>query len=226
MTFIPTQKGFTSSLQTVVLLAILYFLPNVLTAQRITLVPQKGDALFIGVDNPILVKVEGIADDKVYLASDGIDIENLGDGLYNVLVSHPGKVTFTVHGEGFQYKNFDVEVKRIADPMPGLKLQNGEVKKDGAIDAEAIKKASGLGFDTAGYNGALQIEITSFTIIRVPKRGDATEVLNASAAFTQKAKELINTAISGDTFYFQEIQAKVGGTTNHRALPNLVFTIK
>lgn len=226
MTFIPTQKGFFSSLQTVALLAILYFLPNVLTAQRITLIPQKGDALFIGVDNPVLVKVEGIADDKVYLASDGIEIENKGNGLYNVLVSNPGKVTFTVHGEGFQYKNFDVEVKRIADPMPGLKLQNGEVKKDGAIDAEAIKKAVGLGFETAGYNGTLQIEIASFNIIRVPKRGDVVEVPNTGADFTKKAKELVNTATNGDTFYIQEIQAKVAGTTELRTLPNLVFNIK
>lgn len=226
MTFIPTQKGFLGSLQTVALLAILYFLPNVLMAQRITLIPQKGDALFIGVDNPVLVKVEGIADDKVYLASDGIEIENKGNGLYNVLVSNPGKVTFTVHGEGFQYKNFDVEVTRIADPFASLKLESGEVKSYGAIDVDTFKKAVGLGFDTAGYNGALQIEIASFNIIRVPKRGDVVEVPNTGADFTKKAKELVKTATAGDTFYFQDVQAKVAGATELRTMNSLVFQVK
>ncbi|MBK9015921.1 MAG: hypothetical protein IPM82_18695 [Saprospiraceae bacterium] len=208
-------------------MAILYFLPNVATAQHsITLTPQKGDALYIGVDNPILVKVEGIADDQVYLASDGVEIENQGNGLYNVLVSNPGKATFTVHGEGFQYKNFDVEVKRIADPLAALKLENGEVKKDGALTAAAFKMATGVGFETDGYQGQLQLEIVTYTILRVPKQGDVIEVLNTGANLSKKAIELVKMATPGDTFYFENVQANVTGANEPRKMNSLVFKIK
>ena len=222
-----TRNSIFSGLQSIALLAILYFLPNVTTAQHsITLTPQKGDALYIGVDNPILVKVEGIADDQVYLASDGIDIENLGKGLYNIRVVHPGKATFTVHGEGFQYKNFDLEVKRILDPLAALKFENGLVLTAGEMTPAEFKKAVGVGFETGGFKGVITIDIASYNLIRVPKQGDVLEVPVNAANFNERAKSLINMATSGDRFYFDQVMADVEGTENMRKMNSLVFTIK
>ncbi|MCF8245950.1 MAG: hypothetical protein K9J37_11800 [Saprospiraceae bacterium] len=227
MKFRPTYHHYSGSLKTVVFLAILYFLPIITHAQRaISLTPEKSDALYIGVESPVQVKVEGISPDKVYLASDGIDIQNLGDGLYTVRAEHPGKVTFTVHGEGFDYKNFDLEVKRIPDPMAALKFDNGTLITFGEMTAEEFKKAVGIGFETGGYKGKIQIDITSYNLVRVPKEGDPVEVPNNAADFNKKAQSLINAAAPGDKYYFEEVMADVEGTENLRKMNNLVFQIK
>ncbi len=197
-------------------------------AQRaISLTPEKADALYIGVDNPVQVAVEGIADDKVYLASDGVEIENLGGGLYNLRVAHPGKTTFTVHGEGFDYKNFDLEVKRIPDPLAALKLEGGELKMDGELTPEQFRKAIGVGFEMKGFKGKIQLDLASFNIVRVPGDGsDPLEIANRDASFNERARVLVNAAMPGDRYYFQEVMVNAPNESEPRKVNSLVFRIK
>ncbi|MBI5916156.1 MAG: hypothetical protein HY842_12340 [Bacteroidetes bacterium] len=195
-----------------------------LSAQNaITVSTERMNTLFIGVTNHLNITVDGIPDEQVYLASDAVEIEKIGKGLFNVTATNPGRVTLTVHGDGaFQYKNFEFDVQRLPDPLAVLHLEGGEVKMDGEMAPEQFKKATGLGFQLPGN----ALEITSFNLTRVPKMGDPVEVPNGSADFNQRTKKLVNEAVPGDRYYFQVVMAKMAGTTEQRQLNSLLFRIK
>ncbi len=226
MKFINTNNGLLKTLQTVAFLAIALFFSTALNAQEVSLKLLKSDALFIGVENWVQVTVPGIPSENIYIGSDGVDIEKLDNGMFKLGFHYSGKTTLTVHGEGFKYQNFDFEVKRIPDPLATLKFENGLVLSNGEITPDDFKKAFGLGLEAGGYKGELTIEIVSYNLIRVPKVGDPAEVIVKSADFNEKAKSLINSATSGDRFYFEKVMADVEGTENLRQINSLVFHIK
>ncbi|MBK8566654.1 MAG: hypothetical protein IPN76_25815 [Saprospiraceae bacterium] len=182
--------------------------------------------MYIGVENQVQVSVPGIPSGNIYIGSDGVDIEKLEDGKFNLRFHYPGKTTLTVHGEGFKFKNFDFDVQRIPDPLAALKFENGSNLTNGEITPDEFKKTFGLGFDAGGYKGELTIEIVSYNLIRVPKVGDPVEVPVKSSNFNEKARSLVNSATSGDRFYFEQVIAKVEGTPNPRQMNSLVFYIK
>ncbi|GEM_PF-3001156 len=234
MKFIVPIKGFFASLQTVVLLAILLFSQQYSTAQNVvSLTPRNGDALFLGVDNPVQVTVAGIPSDNIFIGSDQVDIEKLDNGIFNIRASTPGKVTLTVHGEGFQYKNFDLEVKQIPDPMKklgdpvaALKMQNGLLKTDGDITAAEFKQAVGLGAFIPKFVGDAPVGIVSYNMVYVPKVGDPVEIPLASANFNEKALGLVALASAGDRYYFQMVNASMIGEAQPKPVNSLVFKIK
>jgi hypothetical protein len=226
MKLINIKKAPSSSLQTVAFLAIMLFSGSILKAQEVSLRSLKSDKMYIGVENQVQVTVPGIPSEKIFIGSDGVDIEKLEDGKFNLRFHYPGKATLTVHGEGFRYKNFDFEVQRIPDPLAALSFEDGQVLTNGEMTPAEFKKAFGLGLDAGGYQGELSIEIVSYNLVRVPKEGDPTEVPVKSANFNEKAKSLVNSAISGDRFYFEQVMAKVDGTQNLRQMNSLVFHIK
>jgi GldM C-terminal domain len=226
MKFINIKKVLLQGVQIVAFLAIALFSSTTLNAQEVSLKVLKSDNMFIGVENLVQVSVPGIPSEKIFIGSDGVDIEKLDDGIFKLGFHYPGKTTLTVHGEGFKYKNFDFEVKRIPDPLAALTFEDGLVLTNGEMTPEEFKKAFGLGLDAGGYKGELSIEIVSYNLVRVPKEGDPSEVPVKSANFNEMAKSLVNSAISGDRFYFEQVMAKVDGTQNLRQMNSLVFHIK
>ena len=51
--------------------------------------------------------------------------------------------------------------------------------------------------------------VTSFSMVRVPKGGDPIELSNWSGPFSQRTFKLIELARSGDTYYVENIMAKL-----------------
>lgn len=233
MTFIPTQKSFFQATATVAFLAFAFFFSTEIQAQDIRLTPRNGNALYIGVENPVQVTVPGIPSENIYVASDGIEIDKLENGLFNIRVSEPGKVTLTVHGEGFQYKNFEMEVKRLpdpmkkqADPIAALKMANGLLKKDGTMAAAEFRQAVGLGAYLPEVKGEAAVGIASYNMVYVPKVGDPIEVNIQGSDFNDLAKGLVAKANAGDKFYFEKVMGSVVGEQAPRAINSLVFKIK
>ncbi len=195
-----------------------------LSAQNtINISTEKMNTLFVGVTNHVNITVDGIPDEQVYLASDEVEIEKMGKGVFNVRAANPGRVTLTVHGDGaFQYKNYQFDVQELPDPMVVLHLDGGENKYDGEVTAAHLKKAEALGFQLPGN----AIEIVSFNLVRVPKMGDPVSVPNDGAELSKKAKSLVDSAASGDRFYFDNVMGKVAGEKDQRKLNSLVFNVK
>lgn len=221
------------SLKTVAFLAFSLFFSQQIQAQDIKLTPRNGNALYIGVENPVQVTVPGVPSDNIYVASDGIEIERLGSGLFNIRVDQPGKVVLTVHGEGFQYKNFEMEAKELPDPMKkhldpvaALKMQNGLLKMDGEMTPAEFKQAVGLGAYLPNQVGDAPVGIVSYNFVYAPKVGDPIEVPMKTADFSDAAKGLVAKASSGDRYYFQMVNASIIGVAEARAVNSLVFHIK
>ena len=189
---------------------------TIFAQNSINISTEKANTLFVGVTNPINIKVDGISDDQVYLASDEVEIEKMGKGLFNVRVANPGKVTLTVHGDGaFQYKNYQFDVQELQSPLAVvLFLEDGSVKIDGEISAELFKKAEGLGFRKTDN----AMTITNFNMIRVPKIGDPVEVSIYDADLNQMAKRLVQSAVSGDKFYFDNVMGTAVGAASAAGL--------
>ena len=233
MVFSTTFNHFNNGLKTVVFLAFTLIVAQQVQAQEVKLTPRNGNALYIGVENPVQVTVPGIPSDNIYVASDGISTEKLDNGLFNIRVDRPGKVTLTVHGDGFQYKNFDFEVKEIpdpmkksADPVAALKLSNGLLKPDGNMTAAEFKQAVGLGAYLPKFVGNAPVGIVSYHMVYAPKEGDPIEILLTTADFNEKALGLVSSATAGDRYYFQQVNGSVIGETEARPINSLVFKIK
>ena len=234
MKLITTNNVIFKQLQIVAFLAIALFSTINLTAQSaVELKPLKGDALFIGVENPVQVTAPGVASDKIYVASDEVEIEKMEDGVFNIRAKQPGNVTLLVHGEGIQTKTFVLEVKQIPDPMKKqpdpvavLQLPNGQIKRDGEITATEFMQALGVGFVQDAKFGNNYFEVVSFNVVRVPKVGDPTEAPSKAKLFGDKAKSLVIGAQSGDQFYFEDVMAISPSDAEPRKINSLVFHIK
>lgn len=229
----PTFNRYFTPLRTVVLLAFALIFAQQIQAQDVKLTPRNGNALYVGVENPVQVSVPGVPSENIYVASDGISIEKLDNGLFSIRVDQPGKVTLTVHGEGFQYKNFDFEVKALPDPMKktpdpvaALKMSNGLLKMDSEMTAAEFKQAVGLGAYLPNTVGTAPVGIVSYNFVYVPKVGDPIEVAVKTADFNDRAKGLLEKASSGDRYYFQTVNASVIGEAEGRQVNSLVFHIK
>jgi GldM C-terminal domain len=233
MKSININKILFSSFQTVAFLAIVLFSSTVLNAQEVSLRLLKGDALFIGVENLVQVTVPGIPSENIYIGSDGVDIEKMDNGIFKLGLHYPGKTTLTVHGEGFKYKNFDFEVKRIPDPLTKLpdpvasmRFSDGTFKTDGELTAMEFKKAVGLSCLVLDNTIIPDYGIASYSIVRVPSGGDPAEVFLHSADFNYLAKSLVAAAAPGDTYYVEKVMATVKSETEPRQVNSLVFHIK
>lgn len=229
----PTFNCYFTPLRTVVLLAFALIFAQQIQAQDVKLTPRNGNALYVGVENPVQVSVPGVPSENIYVASDGISIEKLDNGLFSIRVDQPGKVTLTVHGEGFQYKNFDFEVKALPDPMKktpdpvaALKMSNGLLKMDSEMTAAEFKQAVGLGAYLPNTVGTAPVGIVSYNFVYVPKVGDPIEVAVKTADFNDRAKGLLEKATSGDRYYFHTVNASVIGEAEGRQVNSLVFHIK
>ncbi len=233
MKLINIKKAPFSSLQTVAFLAIVLFSGSILKAQEVSLRSLKSDKMYIGVENQVQVTVPGIPSEKIFIGSDGVDIEKLEDGKFNLRFHYPGKATLTVHGEGFQYKNFDFEVQRMPDPLnrlpdpiAALQLANGQIKRDGEVTVSEFQNAVGLGFVDTDVNGKNQFEVVSFSLVWVRRETDPAEAPCKSGKFSEKAKSLANVAQTGDRFYFENVMVKATNETELREVNSLVFHIK
>ena len=188
---------------------------------------DKMNVLYIGVDNPLTVAVEGIPDEKVNLASDEVQLTKNGRGKYNVTVQHPGQATILVHGEGFEPQVLTFRVKRIPDPVATLENPNLRFKTEGTVTAEEFKQTAGLMLNLGGcFDFDNQLKVIEFSIVKVPKTGDPVEVFCKGGKLSDPAKKLIETAVSGDAFYFETVKIKVEGDPGEREVNSLVFKIK
>jgi GldM C-terminal domain len=187
---------------------------------------EKENILYIGVDNPMKIVVQGSPLDQVKVAaSEGLTLVKTGDETYNVTcktLSNDAFLTVTV-GESVQ--KFPYRVKRI--PNPKILLS---AKYDSRTMGNGDFKAQlGLAVVFENFNYDINCDIVSYKVVRVRKRQDPAEILNIGEQFTRKTLELVNAALPGDVYYFDAIKvscAGIGGDCPGMATEDLIFKIK
>ena len=94
--------------------------------------------------------------------------------------------------------------KVIQSPIAVLDHPNVKSNQAVTLNAEEFKKSKGVTvLTTKSY------EVTGFSVVRVPKGGDPVEMSNWSGSFGQRTIKLIELATSGDTYYFDNVMAKL-----------------
>ena len=188
---------------------------------------SKMNVFYIGVDNPVEVSVAGVPSNQVNVSmggSGGGSIKKNGDGTFTVNVKTPTPngqfANVKVSAPGFDAtKNF--RVKRIPDPVPKLSKSRG-----GAMPSGQFKAQGGVSPVLEGFDFDAKCSIVGFQVVRVPKRADAIIAVNKGGRYGGDARKLVDKAVAGDRFFFENIKCRCPGDAGPRDLGNLAFSIK
>ncbi len=186
--------------------------------RSVAVAADKMNVFYIGVDNPITVSAAGVSSNALRVSCNGCNLSGSGNTRV-VTVDRPGEVSVVVSGEGLN-STFPFRAKRIPDPVPQLgrskggSMGNGEFKAQGGV----LAVLEGFDFDA-------KCAIQGFNIVRVPKRQDAIQNVNAGARYDDKSTRLVQAATPGDIYYFENIKAKCPGDQAGRPLGTMVFNI-
>lgn len=184
---------------------------------------DKMNVFYIGVDNPVSVSAAGVSsnDLRVSGTGGGIQLSRTNQGKYNVRVSSPGDAKITVSGGGLTPTSFDFRVKRIPDPVARLAGEVGGTMGNGTFRAQ-----SGIFAELDNFDFDARCQIAGFTLVYAPPREDLQEAVNPGQAFTGQARAMVSQAKPGDTYYFNNVQAKCPGDNTPRKINPMVFKIR
>lgn len=197
--------------------------------RTVSVAADKMNVLYIGVENPLTIAVEGISNKKIQVNCDDLELRKKGNGQYIALASKPGKVKINVSGEGFAEKAMEFRVKRLPDPTAVLTNSDTGSRYNGKFSPEDFKKCKGVDVFIPNFPFDVKMEIQSYNLVRVPLKGDPVEVINRSGDFNEKARRLIEKAQVGDTYYFDKVTGKTeyqSGEVPDLKLNSMVFKIK
>jgi gliding motility-associated protein GldM len=191
--------------------------------RSVTVSADKMNVFYIGVDNPVSVSAAGISSNelRVSIAGGGGTITPTGASRFNVRVETPtDDCRVNVSGGGMSDSKL-FRVKRIPDPV--ARLGN---KEDGAMGNGEFKAQPGLIAWLDNFDFDAKCDIQGFKLVRVPKRQDPVEVLNAGSRYSEDSKRIVELAKPGDTYYFFDVRARCPGDKAARKINSLVFNIK
>jgi len=192
--------------------------------RSVTVSADKMNVMYVGVDNPISVVAAGISSNELRVNASGGGIQltpTSGNGKYVARVSKPGRANITVSGGGLQRSSFEFRVKPIPDPVAKL---GGETSGD--IGNGTFKAQQGVIAELQNFDFDARCQIAGFELVYVPKRKDPVPVTNGGATYTQQARNLVNQAKPGDTYYFNNVRAKCPGDVASRKINPMVFRIR
>lgn len=180
------------------------------------------NVFYIGVDNPVTVSAAGISSNALRVNIEGGGGSLTGSGSkFNVTVKKPTDECYIkVSGGGMNVRK-KFRVKRIPDPI--ARLGN---KGDGSMGNGEFKVQKGLIAWLDNFDFDAKCNIQGFNLVKVAKRADPVEAVNAGGSFRGKAADLVRSARPGDTYYFENVKARCPGDVAGRKINSLVFRIK
>ncbi len=183
---------------------------------------DKMNVFYIGVDNPVSISAAGVPTDQLRINMDGGTISSTGVGKYNVRVTRPGDATITVSGGGLPPTNFQFRVRRIPDPVamlgnnPSGTMGNGEFRAQGGL----VPRLENFDFDA-------RCDVVGFELTRVAARQDPVTAPNRGGTIADQARQLVNQAVPGDTYYFDNVRVRCPGDGEAtRRINSLIFRIR
>jgi len=181
---------------------------------------DKMNVFYVGVDNPVTIAAAGVKTADMKASISGGTMSGSGSNRV-VRAKAPGKATITVrdaaNGKSFP---FEFRVKRIPDPVAQLGSNEG-----GSIGNGTFKAQLGVIANLKNFDFEARCKIAGFQLVRVAPRQDGQRATNGGGSFTGKAKNLVNLAKPGDTYYFEDVKAKCPGDRAVRRINDMVFRI-
>ena len=203
------------------LLTVFAFSKTLKSTPTVSVAADKMNLFYIGIDNPITVAMAGIPAEKIKVSCDEAEIEDLGNGHYNVRINTVGKKIIKVEADGIAPKEIEYRVKRIPDPTAMINFSSG-----GAFGVDAFKQQKKIHASLQGWPLEEQCVVQSFTITRQSKMANPVEVINKGANFSETTLELVENIKSGDVVYFDNIKCKCPGDPASRKINSMVFKMR
>lgn len=185
---------------------------------------DKGNVLYLGVDNPVSVNVAGVPADELRIQAKGASIRLYSDvrpTLYIVRPTAPGKASITVQGGALQPTTFTFRVKRIPDPQVRLgKIDGGHIK------AAMMQAQRGLIAWLDNFDFDAKCLVQSSRLVHIPKGKEAQHFIQPGGVFRGPVLEAVRAAQSGDAYQFMNIKARCPGDQVSRSVNSIAILIK
>lgn len=211
-------------------LVFLCIIPALLTAQNkqlFTLLaedldPANSRVLYIGVDNHIYIKAEGIDPAQLILATNNGSVEG-SKGKYILRPQKTGMASLFVIKNGTKKDTLGMvlmKVLRFPEPLPTVAGKNsGMLKKEDLLKAGCIK-AIHIG---SIHKKPPEYKIVSFTLVGL-SGGFLMSIVSQSDSLNAKQRAFIETLKPGDKIYFESV-CVIGKDSIPRILGAATFKI-
>lgn len=95
-----------------------------------------------------------------------------------------------------------------------------------AVPAGLLKTYDRLDAVFTNFDFDAHCQVTSFTLVYLPKRGDVVEYTNLGPSFSSQLKRMVQQARPGDRYLFESIKVHCPHDPASRAIPGLAVTVK
>lgn len=184
---------------------------------------DKMNVFYMGFDNPVTIVVRGVPEQEVRIeTSDNLSIQKSGNCHYTVRTSMVGEATITVSGGKLKPVTFKYRVKRIPDPV----LRLGAMFQSGSIPVGTFRAQGGLAAVLENLDIDAKCEMVSYKVIHLRRGQLVAEAENTGARYKPAAQAVIDAAMPGDTYIFDEIKTRCAGDQVTRFMGSVTYVIK
>ncbi len=179
---------------------------------------DKMNTIYIGIENPMTVAVEGIENKGVQVTSDEVEIRPNGYGQYIVTATKEGQATIKV-----VTNSFEKEMLFNVEKVPSTKLEFKHPRRNSHTVLMTLEEFKALKEFKTEFNEQLgfDCEIIEYTLERNNYTDDIEkEVMGKSSIIDEnpKVKALINETKKGDVFYLKDTKVICPGDDESRKL--------
>lgn len=182
---------------------------------------EKMNVFYAGFDNPLSIVVRGVPEDQVRIEGDGISLEKMGPIQYVARTAARSKASITVSGGEMKPVTFTYRIKRIPDP--GVYL--GE-RRGGTIGVGEFKAQGGIHAPILNMDIDAKCNMMVYKLIRISGKEEPVTIDNTGPLYNPAAQNLVDRAISGDTYVFEDIRVMCPGDIVSRHMGSMIFKIK
>lgn len=188
---------------------------------------DKMNVMYIGVPNPVTLSASGfnIEDVSLSWSGQGVSSTGKGKGQYEVNVSTPGTIEYSINArnrEGGTVKvgGGQIRVKRIPDPVAEIGGRSGGVISTGSARAQV-----GVVAELKDFVYDARFKISSFQFTYIPAHGQALSEANNGPYWSSTVKRIVEQSKPGDKWIISDIKA-VGPDKTTREIPATVFSLR
>lgn len=200
---------------------------------QISLVSQRTNILYAGIDNELSVIVPGIFEGSLHLSGDKVSIKRQGKHwLVKPLISQ-GTIKFDLSmrqkdGDMLYLGKYELPIRPLPPPTPYIQIQDGttsEQFRGGSLSRRQLLGSATL--KASVDDGLLYVasEIESFQLITFDALGNAIPELSSGNQFSDRQKRLIQNSSQGKRLYITEIVARGVDGIKHR-LPAIEIILR
>jgi hypothetical protein len=192
-------------------------------SQHFTTANNKMNVLFIGVDNPISVTVEGYSSNDIDIAMDSAIIVSLGGGSYNIIPKLAGLQSLRIFGNKVGERKiigeYKFRVKYLPDPIARIGGKN-------CWGCNPFKANLGMVAALDNFDFDARFVIDSFTVTILNKKTNTIvfSAKNIGANFSPQVKSAFGKAYPGDKVYFDDIYVH-GPDNRERHINSVTITL-